>query len=99
MTAEDTIATSPAPKKVNGIRFKGVRVVEQNSEMGPSLQKVAEIHLYANELGDWVVKENDILHVVDAEQKLDSWWRVESVGHELLNTRANCTCKPVTALE
>jgi hypothetical protein len=99
MTVQDTIATTPVPQTVNCIRFKGTKIVEVATEMGPSLQKVAEIHLYANELGNWVVTENDILHVWDEEQKLNSWWRIESVGHELLNTRANCMCKPTNPLE
>lgn len=96
MSVEDLVTASQVVLKV---RFKSVKVVEKKSDFGPTLQKMAEIHLYANELGTWVVLENDIIHVVDAEQKLDSWWRIDTVDYELLNTRAKCMCNPTSALE
>lgn len=96
MSVADLVTASQAVLKV---RFKSVKVIEKKSDFGPTLQKMAEIHLYSNELGTWVVLENDIIHVVDAEQKLDSWWRVDTVAYELLNTRANCMCNPTSALE
>ena len=70
----------------------------QSNEYGPMITKSAEIRLRVTDLGDFVPIEADVIHVVDAKRKIDSWWRLDSVDNTLATARYVCQAGPHSAL-
>lgn len=70
----------------------------QSNEYGPSIIKSAEIRLRVTDLGDFVPTEADVIHVVDAKRKIDSWWTLDSVDNTLATARYVCMVRPHSPL-
>lgn len=72
---------------------------EQASESGANSSVVVTVHMYEAELGDWIVEENDVLHVLSPKHGLDVWLRVTAVKRDLMGLRHVCVCQPDAPVE
>jgi hypothetical protein len=70
----------------------------QSNEYGPITTKNAEIRLRVSDLGEFVPIEADVIHVVDTQRKINSWWRLETLDNTLATARYVCTAVPTTPI-
>lgn len=96
MNMQDSISETAV---LGNIRFKENTASETGSENGPSLTESFVVHLYEEELNGWVPQERDILHVVNADWKLDVWVIIDAITVNLMRTRYICACSPTVAVE
>lgn len=86
-------------RKLSDVGFKmPKRQNSQSNEYGPSTIKSAEIRLRVSDLGEFVPIEADVIHVVDPQRKIDSWWRLETLDNTLATARYVCTAVPTTPI-
>jgi len=69
-----------------------------SNEYGPITTKNAEIRLRVSDLGEFVPIEADVIHVVDPQRGIDSWWRLETLDNTLATARYVCTAVPTTPI-
>lgn len=86
-------------RKLSDVGFKmPKRQNTQSNEYGPITTKNAEIRLRVSDLGEFVPSEADVIHVVDPQRKIDSWWRLETLDNTLATARYVCTAVPTTPI-
>lgn len=86
-------------RDVNFVEFKAPKSTGGGSELGATRSENATICLWVNELAGWIVEEYDIVHVVNAEQLIDSWWLVSTATLEMMGTRYRCDCVATVAVD